>query len=54
VGASSLELLADPVRLEEMGRRARTVAARFTDDRYGEAMLAAYERAVAARTAAKT
>jgi glycosyltransferase involved in cell wall biosynthesis len=51
---AALELLADRERLEAMGRRARTVAARFTDERYGDALLAAYERAIAARTAART
>jgi glycosyltransferase involved in cell wall biosynthesis len=52
--AAAVELLADRERLAAMGARARTVAARFTDDAYGAEMLAAYERAIAARTAART
>jgi glycosyltransferase involved in cell wall biosynthesis len=51
---AALELLADRPRLAAMGERARAVAARFTDERYGDEMLAAYERAIALRTAAKT
>jgi glycosyltransferase involved in cell wall biosynthesis len=51
---AAAELLADRERLTAMGARARTVAARFTDDAYGAEMLAAYERAIAARTAART
>jgi teichuronic acid biosynthesis glycosyltransferase TuaC len=41
------ELLSDPVRLREAGRRARaTVAAHFTWERCGEQTLAAYEHAL--------
>ena len=42
----ALELLADPQRLAEMGRRARQTAAGFTDAVYAELMLEAYERAI--------
>lgn len=51
---AALELLADRPRLDAMGERARAVAAQFTDERYGSEMLAAYERAIASRTPAKT
>ncbi len=43
------ELLADPQRLREAGRRARaTVAAHFTWKRCGEQTVAAYEQALRA------
>jgi glycosyltransferase involved in cell wall biosynthesis len=51
---AALDLLADRDRLAAMGERAKAVAARFTDERYGADMLAAYERAIAPRTAART
>lgn len=47
--AAALELLGDPERLQAMGRRARAVAAQFTDERYGAELLAAYERALSRR-----
>jgi glycosyltransferase involved in cell wall biosynthesis len=41
------ELLSDPQRLREAGRRARaTVAANFTWERCGRETVAAYERAL--------